>query len=102
MGLIEVRVSCPSAAVAGDIGHAAVEAGLAACAHIAPLRSIYRWAGAVHEATEWSLSLRSRADRFDELAKLIRQNHPYELPAITAHACTADRATTAWVTEATS
>ena len=82
MDLVEVRVSCPSEDVAAEIGRAAVEARLAACAHVSPLRSVYRWRGEVHEDAEWSPVLRSRRDLLPRLAALIRQRHPYELPAI--------------------
>ena len=102
MELIEVRVSCPSEAVAEQIGRAAVEAGLCACAHVSPLRSIYRWQGDIHEEAEWTLNLKSRAELFHRLATLIRGAHPYELPAIMSHPCGADDATAAWIVEATS
>ena len=102
MELVEVRVSCPSEAVAEEIGRAAVDARLAACAHVAPLRSVYRWEGAVRRDEEWSLSLKSCAELFDPLADLIRSTHPYDLPAIMSHGCGADGATAAWIVEATS
>lgn len=101
MELLEVRVSCPSESVAEDIGRAAVDAQLAACAHIAPIRSVYRWEGAIHADTEWSVNLKSRADLFDGLADLIRGAHPYDLPAIMSHRCGADDATAAWIREVT-
>ena len=101
MKLVEVRVSCPSEGVAEAIGRAAVEARLAACAHLTPIRSVYRWQGAVHEETEWSASLKSRTELFDRLADLIRGAHPYDLPAIMSHPCGADDATAAWIVEVT-
>jgi periplasmic divalent cation tolerance protein len=100
--LIEVRVSCPDEATADRIGRAAVEARLAACAHIAPIQSIYRWQGEVHEDPEWSLTLKTRAPLADRLADHIRRAHPYELPAIMSHPCGADDATAAWILESTS
>jgi periplasmic divalent cation tolerance protein len=102
MELMEVRVSCPTEAIAGTIGRAAVEAQLCACAHIAQVRSIYRWQGEVREDSEWSLTLRTRADLVQRLRVLIREAHPYDLPAIMSHPCEADAATTDWIVEATS
>ena len=101
MELLEVRVSCPSEAVAEAIGRAAVDAQLAACAHLTPIRSVYRWEGAIHEDMEWSVSLKSRGELFDRLADLIRGVHPYELPAIMSHPCGADDATAAWIEKVT-
>ena len=102
MELIEVRVSCASEEQAAAIGRAAVEVRLAACAHVSPLRSVYRWQRGIHEDGEWSLSLKSRAALFDRLAALIRERHPYDLPAIMSHPCNADDATAAWIVEETS
>jgi periplasmic divalent cation tolerance protein len=99
--LIELRVSCPDETTAGRIGRAAVEARLAACAHVAQVRSVYRWQGEVHESAEWTLTLRSRAPLFDRLAELIRGRHPYELPAIMSYPCAADDATAAWIAGST-
>jgi periplasmic divalent cation tolerance protein len=101
MELVEVGVSCPSEANAMEIGANAVRAHLAACAHVSALRSVYRWQGEVHEDAEWSLSLKSRDDLFERLAELIRNGHPYELPAIMSHPCGADEATAAWIDEVT-
>ena len=99
---IEVNVSCPDEDLAKRIGRAAVEARLVACAHIAPIRSVYRWEGAVHDHPEWSLALKSRAEHFGRLAGLIRNLHPYDLPAIMSHPCGADRATADWIADETS
>ena len=101
MDVVELRVSCPDEAVGRKIGRAAVEARLAASAHVWPIRSIYRWKGAVHEAGEWSLSLKTRGDLFERLAALVREAHPYELPAIMSHPCDADAPTAAWIAEIT-
>lgn len=100
--LVEVRVSCPDEATAAAIGAAAVEGRLAACAHVVPLRSIYRWQGEVHRETEYAVALRTRETLVERLAGLIAAMHPYELPAIMSYPCRADAATTRWVETETS
>lgn len=62
-----------------------VERRLAACVNIVtPVRSIYRWQGAIEEATEWLLIIKSSRARFAELAEAIRAEHSYELPEVVA------------------
>lgn len=102
MELIEVHVSCPDEELAGKIARLAVDARLAACAHILPMRSIYRWKDEVEDEGEWSVSLKSRSDLFERLSSLIREAHSYELPAIMWRPCGADAETAAWIAEVTS
>lgn len=83
--LIEVEVTCPDMAVAEAVARACVAPGLAACANIAPgLVSIYRWQGAIEEAGEVAVKLKTRAGRFGEVVAAVRAVHPYEVPAILA------------------
>jgi periplasmic divalent cation tolerance protein len=97
MNLVEIRVSCPDLAVADAIGAAAVEARVAACAHVTPLRSIYRWEGRVERAEEYAVSLKTREDLADRVAALIRDRHPYDLPTIMIHPCRSDEPTAKWI-----
>ncbi|MBU3693987.1 MAG: divalent-cation tolerance protein CutA [Rhodocyclaceae bacterium] len=60
-----------------------VEAGLAACVHIAPAgRSVYRWQGAVEVAEEVALTAKTTAERVEALHEALRHDHPYELPEV--------------------
>ena len=62
-----------------------VESGLAACVNVlAPCASTYRWRGAVEEAIEVPLLIKTTAQRYAELEAVIRARHPYELPEIVA------------------
>ncbi len=63
----------------------AVEAGLAACANIlAPMVSIYRWRGAVKQATETPMLLKTTRARLEALRARFVDRHPYETPAFVA------------------
>ncbi len=65
------------------IGRALVEERLAACANILDgMTSIYRWQGAVEEATETVLIAKTRAELFDRLAARVRDLHSYEVPCV--------------------
>ena len=70
-----------------DREHAAVaarawiEAGLAACVHIAPAgRSIYRWQGAIESGEEVQVTAKTTAGRLEALSEALHRTHPYELP----------------------
>jgi periplasmic divalent cation tolerance protein len=79
----EVEVSCPDAGVAREIGRAAVEARLAACANVGgPVESVYRWEGRIVEEPEAMLRLKTRGALFAALADFIAARHPYAVPAI--------------------
>jgi periplasmic divalent cation tolerance protein len=99
MQFIDVLVTCPDRAVADAIGRACVEERLAACANIGgEVCSIYRWRGAVEEASEIQLLLKTRESLFDALAERIRALHPYETPCIIATEIVAiDAAYAAWL-----
>lgn len=80
-----VTCTCPDAAVAEALARHLVEARLAACVQAVPgVTSTYRWAGAVEQAGEVLLLIKTWGDRYAALEKAIRSRHPYELPEIMA------------------
>jgi periplasmic divalent cation tolerance protein len=85
MAIIDILVTCPDRPLAMRIAEALVGERLAACASIGgSVTSLYRWRGAVEQAEEVSLLLKTRAERFSEAAARIRSLHPYETPCIIA------------------
>ncbi|MGV9311586.1 divalent-cation tolerance protein CutA [Streptomyces sp. NPDC003691] len=59
----------------------AVEARLAACAHIdPPVKAVYRWEGAVQVEKEWRISYKTSRDRLPALAEWVAAGHPYSVP----------------------
>ena len=80
-----VLINAPDMETAGRIGRALVEERLAASANAVPgVRSVYRWGGAVREASEALLVVKTASDRVAALAARVRDLHPYELPAVVA------------------
>jgi periplasmic divalent cation tolerance protein len=78
---IVVFSMCASAEEAEGIARSLVEKRLAACVNVlAGARSIYRWRGAIEEASEWLLIIKSRRDLFDSLRAEIEKLHSYEVP----------------------
>ena len=60
-----------------------VEAGLAACVHVAPAgRSIYRWQGMVESADEVQVTVKTTAGNLEALSEALQRSHPYELPEV--------------------
>jgi len=58
-----------------------VERRLAACVNIVgPIRSVYRWKGAIEREQEYLLLIKTTAERAAELAAAFAELHPYELP----------------------
>jgi len=83
--LCEVIVTAPDRDWLIDLCRQLVDSRLAASAHVIhPVASIYRWDGAVHDATEARAFLRSRRDLLGELTDFVIARHPYQVPNITA------------------
>jgi len=80
-----VYVTAADPGEAERIGRAVVEERLAACANILPgMRSIYRWEGAVKEAAETVLILKTTRDRLPALTRRIKSLHSYDVPCVAA------------------
>src|SRR3989304_1299748 len=62
-----------------------VERRLAACVQIVgPIRSIYRWQGAVESAEEWLCTAKTARAQVAAIDGLLREIHPYEVPELVA------------------
>ncbi len=84
-GPIVVLVTVPDESTAALIGRTLVEEHLAACANlVGPIRSIYRWQGAVEDAAEHLMLIKTRASHCAAVQARIQQLHPYEVPEIIA------------------
>jgi periplasmic divalent cation tolerance protein len=80
-----VMTNMPDATSAENLARILVGNRIAACVNCLPgVRSIYRWEGAVEEANEITLLIKTAAERYTELETIIRQNHPYRVPEIIA------------------
>jgi periplasmic divalent cation tolerance protein len=82
---IVVLSTCPSAEEAEKIARTLVEKRLAACVNVVPgARSFYRWKGALEEAGEWLLLIKSRRELFPRLRAELESLHSYEVPEAVA------------------
>ena len=80
-----VIVTCPSQQEAESIAEAVVEQRLAACVNVAgPVRSFFRWEGALQKEAEWLLFVKSISERLEELCQELARLHSYDVPEIIA------------------
>ena len=80
-----VLTNLPDRAAAVKLAEELVERRLAACVNVlAECTSIYRWKGAVENAREVPVLIKTRAALYEELEAAISELHPYEVPEIIA------------------
>jgi len=85
MSVISVYVVFTDDDEAERIGRAMVEEQLAACINIlGPIRSFYRWKGAVETSEEVAAIFKTTDERAGLLITRIAALHGYEVPCITA------------------
>lgn len=76
-----VLVTAPDEATGRGLARSVVDERLAACVNVVPgIRSVFRWEGAVEEATEVLLILKTTAARVETLRARVVSLHPYEVP----------------------
>ena len=82
---IVVLTNMPDRGAAERLARELVERRLAACVNVlAECTSVYRWKGAVENAREVPVLIKTRAALYRDLEAAITDLHPYELPEIVA------------------
>lgn len=82
-GLLLVLSNVPDDDSAADIARALVEERLAACVNVlGACRSVYRWQGAVEEAEEVTILVKTTRRRHAACQQRLKELHPYEVPEI--------------------
>ena len=83
MSVVSVYAIFADAEEAERIGRAIIEERLAACVNVlGPVRSIYRWQGAIESADEVAAIFKTRHDTVDALITRIAALHSYDVPCI--------------------
>lgn len=99
-GIITVSIACASDTEAGTIACALVEQRLAACVQAHPVKSTYRWQGAIETSDEVMLTVKTLSAKLPELAEAVRGLHSYEVPEIIAQPVAwADETYAEWLRE---
>lgn len=82
---ILVMTTCASPEEAQDILSKVLKARLVACGNIVSgVTSWFHWKGAIEQAQETLLLLKTRKDYFKELKEWILTHHSYEVPEVIA------------------
>ena len=82
---IVVFSACSTLDEARGIARKLIEDRLAACVNVMPgVRSFYRWKGAIEEADECLLVIKSSRDLLDRLRLELEKAHTYEVPEVVA------------------
>ena len=85
MSHLVVLTTMPNQAAAEQLAHGLIDQSLAACVNILPLmQSIYCWQGERQQGSEHQLIIKTHAERYEDVEKFIKNEHPYELPEIIA------------------
>ena len=75
---------------------------LVACGQHTPVRSLYRWEGAVHDEAETRVALHTRLSLVQAIIDRVLAEHPYDVPCVLAVPVTAaNPAYAAWVVKET-
>ncbi|MGD9906272.1 MAG: divalent-cation tolerance protein CutA [Vicinamibacterales bacterium] len=96
-----VLTTWPADRPADEMASALVGDGLAACVSVlAPMTSYYRWDGALEQAEERQVLIKTTAARLPALEARLRALHPYELPELLVLDAAASTTYGAWVAAA--
>ena len=100
--ILQVVTTVETSEVARHIASAVVERRLAACAQIdGPIHSVYRWQGEVNESPEYRLTMKTSEALCEELIRVIKELHPYDLPEIVVGRLAASADYAHWINENT-
>jgi periplasmic divalent cation tolerance protein len=81
----EVVITAADAGWLAGFTRTLVEERLAACGHLVePIRSIYRWDGAVQDETEARVALHTRRALVDAIVARTDELHAYDVPCVLA------------------
>lgn len=77
-----VMTAVGSEAAAEVLAQQLVEAQLAACVQVMPVKSFYVWQGESRKDAEYLLLIKTRAALYAQVEAFIIAHHPYEIPEI--------------------
>ncbi|MBS4015590.1 MAG: divalent-cation tolerance protein CutA [Candidatus Latescibacteria bacterium] len=83
MTYIIVFTTTPNKKVARKICQTLVKKSLAACTQIiGPIQSHYIWQHRLEQTKEFLCLIKTRANQYKKVEKLIKSMHPYQIPEI--------------------
>lgn len=83
--MCEVVITAPDAEWLASFTRRLIDSHLCAGGHqVAPIRSLYRWQGEVHDRPEARVALHTRLDLVPQIVERANREHPYEVPCVIA------------------
>ena len=83
MGHVQIQFTIDDREAADRIVGALLEERLVACGQtLGPLVSRYWWEGSLHQAEEWLVLLKTRAELSGPVTDAVLARHPYETPEV--------------------
>jgi periplasmic divalent cation tolerance protein len=83
--IYEVVITADDEGWLHDFTRVLIRDRLVACGqHVTPIRSIYRWQGAIEESRETRVALHTRASLVPAVIERTRAEHPYAVPCVLA------------------
>lgn len=83
--ICEVVITADDEGWLHDFTRTLIRDRLVACGqHVTPVRSIYRWQGAIEESRETRVALHTRASLVPAVIERTRAEHPYAVPCVLA------------------
>ena len=85
MEILLIITNFPDKASALKVAQQLVEDRVAACVNIlAESTSVYRWQAKIETTNETPLIIKTLAENYGQVEKIVKSLHPYELPEIIA------------------
>jgi periplasmic divalent cation tolerance protein len=82
---IQITTTTEKKEDAQKIAQALLEGKLAACVQIVgPIESAYWWRERIEKAVEWQCIAKSTKKLYPAVERVIKENHPYDVPEIMA------------------
>lgn len=80
--MILIYIPCKDEEQARSIGKVLLEKRLVACVNIFPIKSMYWWQGKLADDSETVLLCKTRTDLFDDVERVVKDMHSYEIPCV--------------------
>lgn len=96
--LLAVYTTVENASQAAALANQVIEQKLAACVQCEEVKSTFFWHGQIENVVEIRVMFKTTQSQYAALENFLKQNHPYELPAIFAlPVCQAEKSYQDWV-----
>jgi periplasmic divalent cation tolerance protein len=100
--IVDVEITAPDADWLAAFTRQLTADRLVASGNIAPVRSLYRWAGTIEDRTEHLVVLHTQRRHVAAIIERTLAEHPYKVPGLRVIEVDTHPAYAAWVVDSTS